>query len=266
MRTNFILVALVGAGLLSGCGGETTTTVTEGAEPATTAGVDSPTGCVNVSSGEPEDCDAPGAVDTNVYNEANDLPQVGEEPTTSTTTAIEEDSGVIDCGALRKDDFAEGKCELNDRTFKVVNSDSILELEELTVELLGTETADILTDVGVERPNGVFLIFTLAVTNELSQPVQFSADNSQTTYSANGNEYTEDFDASNGGDTNSFQWQFEDIQPGTTQTGTVIFDVPQEAVEGLEKDGNLSVLNFSDAEFLAGRPKLPVGVFRTYAP
>jgi Domain of unknown function (DUF4352) len=172
------------------------------------------------------------------------------------------------CRELRKD-RSEGPCfEPGEGRFVVANRNSTLKLPELTARIVDIETTDVLADVGVERPNGVFLIFTLEITNRLSEPLYFDEFQEQVTYTAAGtraaqNTYTEDFNAANGGDMRSFLWQGEEIQPDTSQTGTVIFDVPQKAIEDLDRFANLRILNFSDAG--RANPRLPVGVFRTYA-
>lgn len=197
------------------------------------------------------------------------------EPDSSATTEPEEveeepppaPPGPPTCDEL-KADLSEGLCQRESGDeYIVANRDSELDLKELKARIVDIETADVLTDVGVTRANGTFLIFTLDITNELPSPVQFSESQEQTyfaigTNSRNGAVYTEDFDAENGGDEQSFAWQFEEIQPGTTQRGTVIFDVPPEAIQELEKTGNLGILNFSDAD--RARPRLPIGAFRTY--
>jgi len=179
------------------------------------------------------------------------------------------DTGLTLCSNLEAP--REGKCIDGKSKYVVVNRGSELQLPELDARLVSIDTAETLADVGVTRPDGVYVVLTLAITNRLTQPVAFDENQNQVTLSTSVgrdyNLYSEDFDAENGGDEDSFLWQSKEIQPDTTQTGTVIFDLPPKAVETLDKDGNVNVLNFSDAElFGSGRPRLPVGVFRTYEP
>lgn len=235
MKIAFVFSLLAGIVLAVGCGSSDTTTVTQ----TTTAAASSTSSTTSTP-------------DT---NQPIDPEQTGSDG-----------GGLKLCSDLKAPD--EGTCIDGKYKYDVVNRNSTLKLEELDVDLVSIDTTDVLADVGVERPNGVFLVITLAVTNRLSAPVYFDDTQDQTTYGAtvNGdyNQYTEDFDAENGGDEQSFLWQGKEIQPDTTQTGTIIFDVPQEAVDNLDKDGNINILNFSDAESYGGRAKLPIGVIRTY--
>lgn len=221
--STLVLLALIGVG----CGSsETTTTVTEQAEVETTT-----------------------------------------SSTTEDETTEETSSELPDCKGEFRDNGDEGKCveAESGNVFKVANRSSKLGLQELDVSIETVETADVLNDVGLEKANGIYLIFGLSVTNKLDVPVPFAGSfaGDQVLYTTReGNSYTPDFDASNGGDTDSFVWQAEDIQPGNSQSGTVIFDVPKKAAKAVDSDGNLAVVNFSDAD--RRRARLPVGVIRTY--
>jgi hypothetical protein len=76
-------------------------------------------------------------------------------------------------------------------------------------------------------------------------------------------QFSEDFDAENmPGD--SFTWNDDEIQPGETRTGTVIFDVPDASLGELDRSGNVFVLNFSDAGSTVEEAGTTVGVIRTY--
>jgi hypothetical protein len=103
----------------------------------------------------------------------------------------------------------------------------------------------------------------LTVTSRLNAPTTFDQDQGQTTLVIGENEYSQDFDAENlPGE--SFVWNDEDIQPGEERVGTVIFDVPDSAVGGLDTDGNLYVTNFSESGVDASEIKTTVAVLRTY--
>jgi|tagenome__1003787_1003787.scaffolds.fasta_scaffold20797758_4 hypothetical protein len=60
----------------------------------------------------------------------------------------------------------------------------------------------------------------------------------------------------------SFVWNNDEIQPGNSQTGTVIFDVPQRSVPRIGTSGNLSVVQFSDAG--SDKAERTIGVIRLY--
>lgn len=79
------LFVVFGCIALLGSGGVTT---------AAFAQVTSETGCVNVSTGNPEDCGAPGAVKTDVYNEANDQAPAPDP------VPVEDEGGGDDNGTL----------------------------------------------------------------------------------------------------------------------------------------------------------------------
>lgn len=171
------------------------------------------------------------------------------------------------CESL-EDDLDQGRCSLDAKFDAVIaNPGEWAKIDELDVRLLGTETADVLTDVGVESPNGVYLIATLEVRNRLSQPVIFDEYGEQVGFQSDiggDNSYTEDFNAVNGGDEGSFAWQSEELGPGTSQTGTVIFDVPPKVAEKVDEDGRIVVVNYSDVD--KSRPHGAMAVLRTYGP
>lgn len=239
------VTGLVAASLLASCGGGESDS--DSAEAPQTSATE-PEGPASQAA---ETCDG------NIINgecEASTL-QSGEEV------------GPPECIELRRD-LKEGACVDGTQRFVVVNRNSTVRLPELSARIVGIETTDVISDLGtVTRPNGVFLIFTLEVENRLSAPVEFDTDG-QTLYTAGrggkGVEFTPDSNATFE-HPDSFVRQGEEIQPGTAQVGTVVFDVSQEGVGELEKTGNLYLWNFSDATVSAKRAKLPVGTFRTYA-
>lgn len=160
----------------------------------------------------------------------------------------------------------EGRCEEDGEVLQVVNRDSLLRLPELHARLLDVELTDTISGgFTSDVANGTFAIFTLEITNKLNAPVEFDEFQEQVALSAMGNVYTEDFDAANGPLESSFLWIGEEIQPDGSLTGDVVFDVPEKAARRIEKEGNLTILNFSDVES-PGSPSKPVGVIRTYPP
>lgn len=189
--------------------------------------------------------------------------------TTEADATAEEAAGSDDedCDALgiNRAERKEGTCREGGRRYTVVNRDSTVRLKELDARLLSIETPGptLSNDLGTERANGTFVIVRLAVTNKLHAPVSFEDGIDPQVYLLlDDSMYTPHFDAANGVVEDSFVWQGEEIQPKTTQEGAVIFDVPRNAVKDLERSGNIQILNFSDVD--RNRPRLPVGVIRTY--
>jgi len=138
-----------------------------------------------------------------------------------------------DCDAkgINKEQLKTGTCEEEGQTFTVVNRSQTLRLEELNAEVVSRpEITKVLTsDIGTERANGTYFILTLRVTNKLDSPVQVTTGSTGEQFALVDDDdrvYTEDFEASNQIVDQSFLSQGEDIQPGTSQTGKVVFDVP----------------------------------------
>jgi hypothetical protein len=173
------------------------------------------------------------------------------EAATTTTAAASPNS--CDALGINAEQLQEGKCHYGRYLITVVNRADTLRLRELTVKFLGVKTAHYLTsDMGTTRAKGIYEIFTVRVLNKLHSPVSFDSSQDQTALVIGKNEYSENFDAENGNDQNSFMWKSNDIQPGESQTGDLVFDVPNRAAALIAQDsrqggGNLDFLNFSDA-------------------
>jgi len=134
----------------------------------------------------------------------------------------------------------------------------------MNVRLGGYRTAKTLSaSTGTEAAQGTYVITTLTVTNKLNQPVTF--DSEQVTLNIgterNARTFTSDFDAGNMPG-NSFIWNDDEIQPGNSKTGTVIFDVARRSLNRIETSGNLTLVQFSDAG--SDQPERAVGVIRLY--
>ena len=98
------------------------------------------------------------------------------------------------------------------------------------------------SDVGVKVAHGKFVVITLSVTDRSDTPQSFDGMGTQTQLVlANQKNYSENFAVGNGIDQNSFIWNSDDIQPDTTVTHNLIFEVPAKAVVA---NGTLAVLNF----------------------
>lgn len=183
-----------------------------------------------------------------------------------TSTAGADEPGECEELGINYKELNEGECTEDGSTLVVVNRDSTLRLPELSVRLLDIETTDSVGgEFATDTANGTFAIFTLEVKNKLHSPVTFDEGQEQVSLTVNENEYTQDFEASNGPLESSFLWIGEPIQPEATQVGDVIFDVPKAIARKIETEGNLDILNFSDTETY-GQPEKPLGIIRTYPP
>jgi hypothetical protein len=191
-------------------------------------------------------------------------------PTETQSTATT--SGVDDCTAkgITPAQGKEGACtDSAGQKFLVVNRRSTLRMTELRAAVQDVRTEKTLTsNTGTSRAKGMFLIVTLNVTNKLNQPQKFDSDQNQVIlYAGKDKKYTENFDAENGQDQDSFLWKKEDIQPDQTGTGDIVFDVPANIALGYDKPvvgAELGVLNFSDASSSASSPSLGIGEIRLF--
>ncbi len=189
-------------------------------------------------------------------------------PSTTISTTSSSTSKPTDCNALGIDSkgLREGTCFTNGEKFTVVNKASTLHLRSLTAKFNGARTQNSLSaPASTATANGEFVIISLTIANKLDTPQTFDQIGTPQTALELGNKvYTEDFQAENGPDQQSFianQLSQNGIQPGESKTGDVVFDVPSRAVSELDKTGNIIVVNFGDA---AQSPSGTIGVIRTY--
>lgn len=110
-----------------------------------------------------------------------------------------------------------------------------LHLKSLTARLVDMRAAPKVGEgqAVTATAHGEFLIITLAVTNNLTTPQEFDSQpgvKPQVALTVGEGEtariYSQSFSASNQADRRSFMSQVESIQPGETQTGDVVFDMP----------------------------------------
>ena len=166
--------------------------------------------------------------------------------------------------SIPRQEREEGTCtDAEGIRVKVVDKGTKLTLKQLDASFGGYRTAETLSaSTGTEKASGVYAILTLTVTNKLDSPVSF--DSEQVVLSLGDKSYTPDFDAGNmPGD--SFVWNDEEIQPGNSQTGTVIFDVPNKQVGKFATSGNIVIFQFSDADVSSPEEaESTLGFIRTY--
>ena len=209
----------------------------------------------------------------------------GDGATTTTTTVLETveaqssssgeaetveeepaDEGSSDCDSLgiNRDVGKEGTCTDGGVKLVVVDRESTLKLKELNLNLRNMETTPTASDEfgTTKSANGVYVIFDLEVFNKTNSPLYFDGSQEQTVLYLGDNEYTEDFEVENYALDDSFVSKFEEIQPETSTTGSIAFDVPQKLIPDLEKTANLAIFNFSDEG--EGGTAEEIGIIRTY--
>ena len=105
-----------------------------------------------------------------------------------------------------------------------------LTLKGTTYQVTSARTAKSVGDeyVGAQA-NGVFVLVDLSLTNRKKEPATISESEIKL-IGGNGSEYSQSTDAQFSLD-NAF-FILEEIQPGVTQTGTLVYDLPPKAVKG----------------------------------
>jgi hypothetical protein len=165
-----------------------------------------------------------------------------------------------DCDSLgiNPEELQEGTCLSEGQRVRVVNRDSSLRLPEMNVRLAGIDlTESVSGDFDSASASGQFVVLRLEVRNKTTAPVDFDID--QVGLSLDENIYTSDWEGTEVLDDNLI---YETIQPQATLTGTVVFDIPRRMAGELDESGNVSIAQFSDAQYgdVAGL----LGIIRTY--
>jgi hypothetical protein len=142
-----------------------------------------------------------------------------------------------------------GTCSANGTEYVVADYGEELELDTLTARIDEIEETDTVRGDYLkprEAKNGVYSVATLSITNEGSGTQVFDDFGEQVQLKAGTATYNEPFNVLNGVATDSFLWQAKKIKPGATESGTVVFDIPELAAEELAANGSIQVLNFGD--------------------
>ena len=234
--------------------------------PACGGDEDEPEGpCVNEFTGDPVDCSNESAISA---SDAEDTTETTTEDTTTTetTTATDADELPIDelvalaagispedvqCGdeGLEEAIGGGGTCEADGTKYVVAGLGEDLELDSLTARLAEIETARKVSGDYLKpraAKNGVYVVGNLSVANESGKAERFDDFGEQVQLKAGQATYSEPFNVLNGVLTDSFLWKGKKIPPGQSQVGKVVFDVPETAIEAIESEGALLVLNFGD--------------------
>lgn len=189
-----------------------------------------------------------------------------DEETTATTTG----KGVAASGpeeteceekGISKPPREEGTCVDEVTRYVVVNRDGVLKLPTLEAEMLDLrETKTITGDSGGSATaQGTYVVVELSITNRTDSPERF--EDSQIVLWVGG-PYTADAKVQSKVERKSFLGQDTPIQPGDSQIGTVVFDLPSSSFKALGREGNLDIVNFgSKGEVLTQEE---IGTIRTY--
>lgn len=204
-------------------------------------------GVLNTYDPEPDD------PDVSSYEELEEEPTPEPTPTPDPT----------DCDNLgiNPQELKEGNCVSEGTKIQVVNKGTPLKLQEVRVKL-----DSIAHTTTIPRPYdsplvGSYVVARVSVTNRLSAPVTVDAPSMFSLW-LDDRSYNPDFDAMN--ESGEDGLVYEEIQPDETATGIVVFRVKPKRANALNSNGNLNVVQFSDAEGFGGTPTKRVGIIRTY--
>lgn len=233
-RSVAVLAAACAALGLAACGGED--------EPATTA---ASTTTTTSTSTEPEAFTGTSTTSTSTATtEGAPIEEI-------VANAAGVDPEEVQCGdeGIESVLGSDGTCSASGTEYVVADYGEELELDTLTarideIEETGTVRGDYLKPR--KAKNGVYAVATLSITNEGNDNQLFDDFGEQVQLEAGTETYGEPFNVLNGVATDSFLWQAKKIKPGATESGAVVFDIPELAAEELEASGAIQVLNFGD--------------------
>lgn len=164
----------------------------------------------------------------------------------------------FDCDAqgINVDEGEEGTCVAADgQLVAVADRSSPATTPAMEITLIDVETPPSLSREGrtSRRAGGVFVLLTLRVRNRLDEPVEFDPG-TQVELELGGDRYF------------SEEMGTTSIEPGEEREGTVAFDVPEDAAEDLDTNGNVFVQPFEEARGLGddGAEEATTAVLRTY--
>lgn|GEM_PF-6389567 len=176
-----------------------------------------------------------------------------------------EESGSCDEKGINSGERNEGTCEENGIKWVVANMHTPVKLKTLEASLQDlSERKSIGGEFESSSANGIYVTFTLKVTNLSHAPEEFEEE--QAVLFVDESVYTQDFDVQNGPEEKSFLWQGEEIQPRGSIEGTVTFDVPKVVAKKITTEGNLDIANFG-AEYYEPEEffeQEEIGSIRTY--
>lgn len=161
----------------------------------------------------------------------------------------------FDCDAqgINVDEGQEGTCVAADgQRVTVVDRGATATTPAMEVTLVDVQTPSSLSREGrtSRRAGGVFVLLTLRVGNRLDEPVEFDPG-TQVELELGGDRYF------------SEEASTTTIEPEEERSGTVAFDIPEDAADDLDTNGNVFVLPFEEARDPDGGEPT-TAVLRTY--
>ena len=156
----------------------------------------------------------------------------------------------------------EGLCEMEGTRYKVVNADTTLSMRQMSVDMNSiTYTDTIPVEYGTPLV-GSFVVADVTITNNLDAPVSVDGT-SMFELSIGEKTFTPDSDAMIEASDMDDNIIYDDVQPGGTGHGQVIFRVPARVANKMSDDGVLVAYQFSDAENVGySDPTARVGIIR----
>jgi hypothetical protein len=185
-------------------------------------------------------------------------------PAATTTTTSSTPSGPPDCTvATSQTDVRPTVCVNNGSYLRVATDNHPLHIAGATVRFSGTHTATSLSDssgVASATASGTFLIVTLNVTNTGNSPhsVETPGINQFALSPIGSNKnFSEDFDAENGADQNSFITNDNPVQPDGAQTGDLVFDIPGSDLAKMRRVGAVVTFDSLGDDLSQAQPSSP---------
>ena len=241
MRTTLAVLTLTGAIAIAGCGGD------DGDDTTTTTGPPEPVAAspevlvANAAGVTPEEvtCSTGTATDTTSTTATSTTATTATSTTATTSTTTPTETG----GAAT--------CDADGVEYVVGNSETPVELETLTAELLSAEAA---TEVSGDyldprQPkNGAYLTAELNIVNNGFAPAKYDDLGDNTLLKVGARTVKQPFNVLNGVYTDSFLWEDQNIRPNNSASGGVLFDISTADLDQMNAEGNgaLLILNFGD--------------------
>ena len=227
-----ILILLLVVVVAGGCGGGKTT-----AGPPTTAGT------------------------TTTNPNATTVTTRGQTLTLPSATAQ------CDAKQLTAPAYVEGSCVVYGVTLTFVNKAHWLHRREYDARLERVRTATALhTRSGQTiRPNGMFAVITLGVRNTSGSGFAFDPRSDIVFLTVNKTIYDERPDAEQDPSLDSFAGRRAVIAPGTSATGTVVFDIPADQAQKISvPENNIILMNLADEGRRPDAPPKTMGYIRLW--
>lgn len=192
-------------------------------------------------------------------------PTTATSASTPTTTTA---ASAPDCNTLgiNPSQMHEGTCTHAGITYTIVNRNHVLRLPTLDVSLDRAHAVSALSGAKPARAQMQFVIVSVTITNHLSLPQTIDkAGTQQFGLILDGTVYKESVGVEKASDPISCHTANPRIDPGSSATCELVFEVPSQSAVDLEKHGraDLYVVDFG-SDLAANPPPQAVGQIRLY--